>query len=180
MSRMSRFVEVPGGRIWAVDEGVGPPIVLVHAAIVDLDAWDLVVPPLLRAGYRVIRYDMRGYGRSSPASGPLCRRDDLDLVLNALEVTRAHLVGCSNGGQICLDLALEQPQRVASLTLVGATPSGFEPSMASPAAEVVWESAPSKVLPGTPNRSRCTWCDTPLPGLETWRPKCSPTVMRKI
>jgi pyruvate,water dikinase len=47
-------------------------------------------------------------------------------MLNALEVTRAHLVGCSNGGQICLDLALEQPQRVASLTLVGSTPSGFE------------------------------------------------------
>jgi 3-oxoadipate enol-lactonase len=41
-------------------------------------------------------------------------------------VTQAHLLGCSNGGQISLDLALEQPHRFKSLTLVGSTPSGFQ------------------------------------------------------
>jgi pimeloyl-ACP methyl ester carboxylesterase len=76
--------------------------------------------------FRVIRYDMRGFGQSSEAHGPLCRRDDLAQLLAHLGVSRAHFVGCSNGGEIVLDLALEQPDLAASLTLVDATPSGFE------------------------------------------------------
>jgi pimeloyl-ACP methyl ester carboxylesterase len=87
--------------------------------------FDAVWEPLAKH-FCVIRYDMRGFGQSSPVTGPLCRRDDLDQLLKHLEVTEAHLVGCSNGGQISLDLALEQPQRFKSLTLVGSTPSGFE------------------------------------------------------
>ena len=69
---------------------------------------------------------MRGFGQSSPAAGPLCRRDDLDRLLAHLDVTQVHLVGCSNGGQFSLNITLEQPQHFASLTLVNSTPSGFD------------------------------------------------------
>ena len=52
---MERFIEVPGGRLFALSEGVGPPIVLVHAAIADLRAWDAMVPGLVAAGFRIVR-----------------------------------------------------------------------------------------------------------------------------
>jgi pimeloyl-ACP methyl ester carboxylesterase len=113
------------GQLYYEMAGEGMPLVLSHAAFIDSRMFDAVWEPLAEH-FCVIRYDMRGFGQSSPVTGPLCRRDDLDQLLNHLEVTEAHLVGCSNGGQICLDLALEQPERFKSLTLVDSTPSGFE------------------------------------------------------
>jgi len=113
------------GQLYYETAGKGMPLVFSHAAFLDSRMFDAVWEPLAEH-FCVIRYDMRGFGQSSPVTGPLCRRDDLDQLLKHLEVTEAHLVGCSNGGQISLDLALEQPQRFKSLTLVGSTPSGFE------------------------------------------------------
>jgi pimeloyl-ACP methyl ester carboxylesterase len=120
-------IEWEEGQIYYEVMGDGMPVVLTHAAFLDSRMFDELVEPLARR-FRVIRYDMRGFGRSSPARGPLCRRKDLARLLDHLRIERAHLVGCSNGGQISLDLALEQPERAASLALVGSTPSGFEVS----------------------------------------------------
>ena len=122
---MQGHFDTGDGQLYYESAGEGIPLVLTHAAFLDSRMFDGMWEALA-AHFHVIRYDMRGYGQSGPAKGPVCRRDDLTRLLNALDVTRAHLVGCSNGGQISLDLALEQPQRVASLTLVGSTPSGFE------------------------------------------------------
>jgi pimeloyl-ACP methyl ester carboxylesterase len=119
------YMDLEDGRIYYETAGHGFPLVLSHAAFLDSRMFDAVWKPLAEH-FHVVRYDMRGYGRSSPANGPLSRRADLDQLLNHLGITRAHLVGCSNGGEIALDLALEQPQLAASLTLVDATPSGFE------------------------------------------------------
>lgn len=105
--------------------GAGQTLVLSHAAFLDSRMFDGIWDALAQH-YDVIRYDMRGFGKSSAATGPANRRDDLRRLLDALDVQRAHFVGCSNGGELMLDLALEQPQSVASLTLVGATMSGFE------------------------------------------------------
>jgi pimeloyl-ACP methyl ester carboxylesterase len=117
--------EIDGGTLYYESAGTGPSLVLSHAAFLDSrmfdPQWDM-----LAQHFRVIRYDMRGFGRSSEAHGPVCRRDDLTRLLDHLDVEQAHLVGCSNGGQIMLDLALEQPHKVLSLTLIGSTPSGFE------------------------------------------------------
>jgi pimeloyl-ACP methyl ester carboxylesterase len=118
-------VDLGDGQLYYETAGKGMPLVLTHAAFLDSRMFDAVWEPLAEH-FCVIRYDMRGFGQSSPVTGPLCRRDDLNQLLNHLEITEAHLVGCSNGGQISLDLALEQPQRFKSLTLVDSTPSGFE------------------------------------------------------
>jgi len=118
-------LDLGDGQLYYETAGKGMPLVLSHAAFLDSRMFDAVWEPLAQY-FCLIRYDMRGFGQSSPVAGPLCRRDDLDRLLTHLEVTEAHAVGCSNGGQISLDLALEQPQRFKSLTLVGATPSGFE------------------------------------------------------
>ena len=125
MSKTTKgYFDLGDGQIYYETAGKGTPLVLSHAAFLDGRMFDTIWEPLAEQ-FRVIRYDMRGFGKSSPATGPLCRRNDLDRLLTHLDVNQAHLVGCSNGGQISLDLALEQPQRVKSLTLVGSTPSGF-------------------------------------------------------
>ncbi len=121
----SGHYDLGDGALYYEVAGAGETLVLSHAAFLDSrmfdEQWDV-----LAQRYRVIRYDMRGYGQSSAVQGPLCRRDDLLRLLQHLGVTRAHLVGCSNGGEIMLDLALEHPDLAASLTMVGSTPSGFE------------------------------------------------------
>lgn len=119
------YFDLGDGQLYYETAGTGTPLVLSHAAFLDSGMFDAIWEQLAK-DFRVIRYDMRGFGKSSPVTSPRCRRDDLDQLLNHLDVTEAHFVGCSNGGQIGLDLALEQPHRFSSLTLVDSTPSGFE------------------------------------------------------
>lgn len=119
------YFDLGDGQLYYETAGRGMPLVLSHAAFLDSRMFDAIWEPLAKH-FRVIQYDMRGFGKSSPVTGPLSRRNDLDRLLTHLDVTQAHLVGCSLGGEISLDLTLEQPQRFASLTLVGSTPSGFE------------------------------------------------------
>jgi pimeloyl-ACP methyl ester carboxylesterase len=124
---MERFVE--GLRIET--RGRGERVLFVHADFVDGGMWSTVMDAL--AGeYAVACFDKRGYGASAPAEGPVCRRRELEGVLRSLGPEPVHLVGCSNGGQASLDLAMEQPGLVRSLTLVNATPSGFQLEGAPP------------------------------------------------
>ena len=119
---MERFVDVPGGRLFVVDEGDGPPVVLLHAGIVDLRSWDGLVPHLVAAGYRAVRYDARAWGRSTTEDVAYSNRADLVAVLDALGIGRAALVGNSRGGQIAFDTAVEFPDRVVAVVGVGRRP----------------------------------------------------------
>jgi pimeloyl-ACP methyl ester carboxylesterase len=123
---MERFVDVPGGCLFAIAEGLGPPLILIHAAIVDHTSWDPMIPRLISAGYRVIRYDLRGFGASTTGDVEYSDRADLRAVLDAFGVGRAVIVGNSKGGQIGLDMAIESPDRVVAVVPVGAGPGGFE------------------------------------------------------
>jgi len=123
---MERSIAVPGGRLFARGEGAGPPIVLMHAAIVDQRAWDAMVPGLVAAGFRVVRYDHRAFGRSTTDDVDFSNRADLLAVLDAFGISRAALVGNSRGGQIALDTAIEFPERVVAVVGVGAGLGGFE------------------------------------------------------
>jgi 3-oxoadipate enol-lactonase len=120
-------VSVPGGRLFVVDEGDGPPILLLHASLVDSRAWEPVVPHLVAAGYRAIRFDARGFGRSDTEDVEFSNRADVVAVLDALGVDRACLVGNSRGGQIAVDTAVEFPGRVAALVTIAASVGGYEP-----------------------------------------------------
>lgn len=122
---MTGRLALDGNDLYYEVAGEGEPLVLSHAAFLDSRMFDAQWEVLARH-FRVIRYDMRGFGQSGAVQGPVCRRDDLRQLLAHLGVTQAHLVGCSNGGEIILDLALENPGLAASLTLVGSTPSGFQ------------------------------------------------------
>jgi len=111
-------VDVGGDKVWAEDSGGGGPVVvLLHSGVGDARQWDPVWPAL--AGEcRVIRFDVRGYGRSPGATQEYTYGNDLRQVLDHFRVTRAHLAGCSMGGNAALWLALAEPGRVPSLTLL--------------------------------------------------------------
>ena len=123
---MASFVEVAGGRLYVVEEGAGPPIVLVHAGIAGLESWDAVAPRLAAAGYRVVRYDARGWGRSTTDDVPFSEPADLVAVLDATGIGRAALVGNSRGGANAFDTAIAYPDRVVAVIGVGAGLSGFD------------------------------------------------------
>ena len=123
------FVEVPGsGRLAFEDVGAGPAVVLIHPGLWDMRTWDPQVPALVAAGFRVLRYDVRGYGRSSrPEPGVAYSHvRDLEALLDVRGVETAAIVGCSMGGAIDLDYALTHPEQVWALVLVAPGLGGFE------------------------------------------------------
>lgn len=118
------MVEVEGGRLWVERTGDGDPVVLIHDGLVHSVGWDDVLPALA-SQYEVIRYDRRGYGRSTPPQAPFSDLADLETVLRHCAAGRVHLIASSAGGGLAIDFALDHPEEVASLTLVGAVVGGF-------------------------------------------------------
>lgn len=127
-------VAVNGARLAYDIAGAGQPLVLVHAGIADRRMWDDQVPAFAEH-YRVIRYDMRGFGASPMVEGPYAHWRDLQGLLAALGIARAHLLGCSIGGMTILDLALAQPDIAASLILVSSGVNGYRPEVEPPRQE---------------------------------------------
>lgn len=117
----SGFADIRNARLaWYSDgDGAGEPLVLVHAGVADARMWEPIVPSLA-ASRRVVRLDMRGYGRSRSARGTFSPSGDVAALLDALAIQRAHVVGASFGGLVALELAATRPQRVASLVLLSA------------------------------------------------------------
>jgi len=112
--------------------GSGPALVLVHAGIADRRMWDEQFTALA-AHFQVIRLDLRGFGQTAPVAGDFAHRHDLLRLLDHLGVERASLLGCSKGGGVCLDFALDYPQRVSGLVLVCSSPGGLPDSGPEPA-----------------------------------------------
>ena len=120
------FVEVPGGSLYTEDSGGGgEPILLLHAGVTDSRVWDDTAPRLAAAGYRTIRFDSRGYGRSPLSQQPFSHVADALAVLDAHGVDSAHFVGLSQGAATSVDTAIAHPARVRTLTLVAPGLSGF-------------------------------------------------------
>ncbi len=119
------YIEVDDGKIYYEEAGEGETLLLGHAGFVDSGMWDGQWGAFAEQ-YHVIRYDMRGFGKSSVAEKPLSRRAELGAVLDHLKVEKAHLLGCSMSGTTVIDYTLEHPERVMSLIAVSANPSGFE------------------------------------------------------
>jgi pimeloyl-ACP methyl ester carboxylesterase len=83
--------------------------------------------------YHVIRYDMRGYGKSEPVDGEFSHLSDLISLLDALKIHGpVIMMGCSMGGGIAMDFALLYPSRVQALIMVGSGPTGLEIDVPTP------------------------------------------------
>ena len=118
-----------GVRLSVTDDGSGPAVVLLHGLTATRRYVVMGSRILERAGHRVIAYDARGHGRSSPAPdrsayGYHDLTRDLVAVLDQLEVSRALLAGASMGAHTLLELALTAPDRVAGAVVI--TP-GYDP-----------------------------------------------------
>lgn len=118
---------VPGGQLAYEIAGKGTPIVFIHAAIADRRMWNREFDAYSR-DHTVVRYDRRGFGESPPATAPYSEIEDLRAVLDHLRLGASILVGCSNGGGLALDLAVEHPSAVKELLLVATGVSGFDGS----------------------------------------------------
>ena len=126
MQRKTGFLDRDGERIYWESVGAGPALVLCHGAGGNHAVWFQQVPVFGRSR-QVITWDHRGFGRSTARGGPTNparAAGDLLGLLDHLEIARADLVGQSMGGWTVLRAALEQPQRVRSLTLAD-TPGGI-------------------------------------------------------
>jgi len=105
--------------------GDGPPVMLVHSGICDSRMWDPQWESFARA-HRVIRYDMRGFGRSPLAPGAYSPPADLIALLDELALGPVALVGASMGGGISLQVAVARPDLVSALVLVGSGVRGHD------------------------------------------------------
>jgi len=114
----SGTAEVNGTRLYYETAGKGPAIVLIHGGLVDSRLWDDQMKALAKH-HRVVRYDLRGFGRSAEAPEPFSHIEDLRALMDFLRIERATVVGLSLGGIIAADFALEYPGRVERLVLVG-------------------------------------------------------------
>ena len=120
----SGYLAVDGGRIFYEVAGQGPAIVMVHDGILHRETWDAQFTEL--AGrYRVVRWDRRGYGRSDAPKTAFSHLDDMLALIKTLKLERVTLMGCSAGGLLTIYFALEHPELVRALVLVGPIVSGM-------------------------------------------------------
>jgi 3-oxoadipate enol-lactonase len=117
------FLEIEDGRLYFEVAGEGPPVVLIHAGLWDSRIWDDQFP-VFAERHTVLRYDLRGFGRSSRFDRPFSARQDLADLMGFLGIERAALVGASIGGSLAIDFALERPEMVSALVPVGSGLSG--------------------------------------------------------
>jgi pimeloyl-ACP methyl ester carboxylesterase len=125
MQDKTGYVDLGDGNVYYEVAGEGPPVVFLHAAFVDSRMWDDQCR-FFSQDYTIIRFDIRGFGKSENPQGPVSRRQELYQVLESAGVNRAVLVGCSLGGETILDAALERPELVSGLIVISAVPGGFE------------------------------------------------------
>lgn len=119
-------VELPGVKLWVVDTGgTGQPLVLLHSNTGTSAVWERQIASFSQAGYRVIAFDRRGWGRSmaDAATGPQpgTIAGDLDALADQLKLDRFHLLGVAGGGFAALDYAAWHPERLRSLVIGAST-----------------------------------------------------------
>lgn len=124
---MSRFeIDLDGALIRGESDGIGIPVIMLHAGVADRRMWAGQIGDLIAAGYHVVAYDRRGHGETESPDVPFSDVLDLEAVLDRLSIHAAVLVGCSMGGALALDFALEHPERTIGLVLVSTAITGAE------------------------------------------------------
>ena len=118
-----------------VGPDAGEVVCFAHALLADGGMWADQVAPLLHAGFRTLRVDMRGHGGSDAPSGPCTVMDlarDILAILDHLSLKKVHFVGLSIGGVIGQAIGVHFGERLSSLVLSDTNPAS------APNAKVVW------------------------------------------
>lgn len=137
INKQQVFVPVSDTKLYAEVMGSGNNIIFIHAGIADCRMWDDQFTAF-GEHFRVVRYDVRGFGQSINPEGTYTDHDELLGVMDHFGMDKAILVGASNGGRIAMDFALVYPDKVEALVLSCAGLGGFEDSAAI---QQMWENA---------------------------------------
>ena len=124
MTAQRGFAPVDGTSLYYEVTGSGPAIVLLHGRGADHRMWQEQVPAFAPR-YRVVNYDMRGFGQSAPGENRYAHADDLAALLDALHIERVVPIGISMGGGAAINFALQHPRRVRALVSVDGSLGGF-------------------------------------------------------
>ena len=116
---------INGAELFWESAGEGSAVVLIHAGTADSRMWDDLFSRLSE-DFRSVRYDLRGFGRSSFPGGPYSHAADLDALFRTLGIDSAAVIGTSLGGQIAIDFSLVYPLRVTRLLLAASALGGYQ------------------------------------------------------
>jgi pimeloyl-ACP methyl ester carboxylesterase len=116
-------LQVNGARIHYERSGSGFPLIFLHAGIADARMWEPQVAAFAEH-FDVVRPEERGFGKSELPAMRWSAVADLLQIMDSLLLKPAHLVGCSMGASLAIDFALDHPERVSKLVLVGPGVSG--------------------------------------------------------
>jgi len=121
------LINLPGRRLYYDLAGPdkGPVVCFTHSLASDGGMWAEQMPPLLAAGYRVLRLDMRGHGGSDPVAGDYTMAqlgDDVAVALDFLGIQRLHFIGLSIGGMLGQAFAIAHGPRLLSAMLCDTSP----------------------------------------------------------
>lgn len=120
----SGLLDVGGSKLFYEVCGEGRPFVLVHDGVLHRETWNLQWDALCER-FRVVRYDRRGYGKSSVPTQPYSDVDDLRALVEHLGLEKFMLAGGSAGSNVAMQYTLQYPKSVRRLILVGPVVSGF-------------------------------------------------------
>lgn len=121
-------VQVPGPLSINVEEvGQGPWFLMLHAGVADRHMWDRQWE-WLSYSHRVVRWDWRGFGDTVHVPGPFSYANDVIAIMDQLDIASTRLMGCSFGGAVAIQVAIQHPSRVDGLVLVGSGVPGYEAS----------------------------------------------------
>ena len=115
---------INGARIHYERAGAGFPLVFLHAGVADSRMWEPQAGAFVKH-FDVIRPDLRGFGKSELPAAPWSPVEDLLGLIDELGLKPVHLVGCSMGGAVAIDFALDHPDRISKLVLLGSAIGGF-------------------------------------------------------
>lgn len=119
-TEFSHFAEVKGVQIHYQEKGEGTPLILLHGLASSTYTWRNLFEPLSK-NYRVIAVDLKGFGFSEKPDGDYSRPEQARLVIdlmNSLQIEKAIICGNSMGGEVALNVAIQEPNKVKSLILL--------------------------------------------------------------
>lgn len=117
------YLYLDNGRIFYTISGKGNPILLLHGNFNDHHIWNNQID-FFSTQYKIIRYDLRGYGLSSTPNSAFSNVDDLKALVDSLKLPNVILIGSSSGGGVAVDFTLTYPDLVQALILVSPSING--------------------------------------------------------
>ena len=167
--------EIGGGKFYYELAGDGPAVAFIHGNTLDCTMWDQQFAEFAKY-FQVLRYDMRGFGRSAtPPSGPYSHSDDLAALLGRLGIKSAHIIGLSMGGRVAINFAVSHPDKTESLITVDAGLDGYELQDGPPAVPAIIEARRTGL-----EEARAVWLSHPLFASALEKPELAQHVRKMV